>query len=104
MSWKIRYFESVEVWLDQLDSHRLKAVAKELRLLELCGNNLRLPHSRSLGQGLFELREKRYGLRLYYVFQKNKTICLLHAGGKSAQIKDIVIAKTRQLRLGRGVK
>ncbi|MEM9243600.1 MAG: type II toxin-antitoxin system RelE/ParE family toxin [Pseudomonadota bacterium] len=60
-----------------------------MKLLELCGNNLRLPHSRSLGQGLFELRERRYGLRVYYTYAKTGDIVLLHSGDKNNQPKDI---------------
>ena len=89
MEWNITYHASVEAWLEGLDQQRLKAVAQELRL----------PHSRSLGQGLFELREKHYGLRLYYVFRKNKSVCLLHAGNKDSQIKDILKAKAKQVML-----
>ncbi|MCL5260193.1 MAG: type II toxin-antitoxin system RelE/ParE family toxin [Gammaproteobacteria bacterium] len=64
-----------------------------MALLELCGNSLRLPHSKSLGEGLFELRERRFGVRIYYAFFKNQTIILLHAGNKSSQSKDIKKAK-----------
>lgn len=49
MLWKIKYLASVEAWLDALNKPQLKSIAKELRLVELCGNELRLPHSKSLG-------------------------------------------------------
>jgi len=61
-NWKVEYWcndngvSTVEKWLDSLTKEQLKSVAKEMKLLELCGNQLRLPHSRSLKQGLFELR------------------------------------------------
>src|SRR3989338_5132985 len=95
MRWKIGYLEMVQNWLDELDTQQLKSVAKELRLLELCGNTLKLPHSRALGNNLFELRERRYGLRLYYTFSKNNNIILLQGGNKSAQSRDIKIAQQR---------
>ncbi|OGT51875.1 MAG: hypothetical protein A3E84_05455 [Gammaproteobacteria bacterium RIFCSPHIGHO2_12_FULL_42_13] len=60
-----------------------------MRLLELCGNELKLPHSRALGGGLFELRERRFGLRLYYCFKPDQTILIAHAGDKSKQEADI---------------
>jgi len=85
----------IEAWLDELTKDQLKSVAKELLLLERCGNTLRLPHSRALGKGLFELREKIFGYRLYYTFLPNRTILLLHAGGKSKQQKDIELARLR---------
>lgn len=95
MYWDIRYLESVESWLEKLSKEQVKAVAKELKLLELSGNQLRLPHSRSLGHGLFELRERKYGFRLYYTFGKDKSVWLIHAGDKDSQEKDILKAKMK---------
>lgn len=93
MEWLIEYADFVEDWLDKLTSQQLKSVAKELRLLELSGNKLKLPHSKSLGNKLFELRERNYGYRLYYTFDKGKIILLLYAGDKSTQKRDIKKAK-----------
>jgi putative addiction module killer protein len=92
-NWNINYCDSVESWLDALDHAQYKSVSKELRLIELWGNNLGLPHSKSLGKGLFELRERRFGLRMYYCFYERKAILLLHAGNKSRQKKDIKLAR-----------
>ena len=58
-----------------------------MKLLELCGNLLKLPHSRSLKKGLFELRERKYGFRIYYTFLPNKIILMLYAGNKKSQDK-----------------
>ncbi|MCK4607933.1 MAG: type II toxin-antitoxin system RelE/ParE family toxin [Gammaproteobacteria bacterium] len=74
---------------------QLKSAAKEVRLLELCGSQLKLPHSKSLGQWLFELRERRFGLRIYYCFELDKLIVLLNAGDKKTQSRDI--KKAREL-------
>lgn len=98
-SWNLIYYNqgnsSVKKWLDSLTDEQLKSVAKELLLLEKCGNTLRLPHSKSLGKGLFELRERNFGYRIYYSFLPDFTIFLLHAGGKTSQNKDINIARER---------
>ena len=98
-SWNLIYYNekssSVKEWLDNLTHEQLKSVSKELLLLEKCGNTLRLPHSKALGKGLFELRERSFGYRIYYGFLPNFTIILLHAGGKTSQNKDIRIAKER---------
>ena len=98
-SWKIEYWHpkdqnssSIERLFDQLTDEQFKSVAKEIKLLELCGNTLRLPHGRAIGKGLFELRERKFGYRIYYVFIKNRVIVLLHAGNKSTQKKDIKAA------------
>ena len=96
--WKISYLastgkkNSVEKWLDELTTDQLKSVAKELRLLELCGNDLKMPHSRAMSKGLFELRERRYGYRIYYGFDRGEIIILLTAGDKTTQKRDIEMA------------
>lgn len=104
-SWTVTYWSEenekkpVEGWLDTLTKEQLKSVAKGLLMLERCGNTLRLPHSRALGKGLFELRDKHFGYRIYYGFLPNRTIPLLHAGDKSSQKKDIEIARLRLTKL-----
>lgn len=100
MNWELRYWGAeknnpVENWLDGLNNEQAKCVSKELKLLARCGSNLRLPHSKSLGQGLFELREQRYGFRIYYGFMKNCVIMLVAGGNKSTQERDIKIARLR---------
>ena len=97
--WKLKYWSetgsSLEIWFDKLTKEQFTNVAKELKLLECCGNQLRLPHSRALGGKLFELRERRFGYRIYYTFQGDHIIVLLHGGDKSSQKIDIKIAKVR---------
>jgi len=90
---------SVQCWLDERNTHQLKAIAKELKLLQLCGNTLRLPHSKALGESLFELRERSYGYRIYYTYSRSQNIILLEAGNKSTQRKDIKIARERLLKV-----
>ena len=86
MAWKIIYIEQVEKWLDKLDKTQLKSLVKELRMLERCGNKLKLPHTKSLGAGLFELRERQFGLRAYYTY-KDDNIGL--AGTYSYRLKQV---------------
>jgi putative addiction module killer protein len=95
MNWNILYLEPVETWLDSLDTLQFKSVSKEISLLTHHGNQLRLPHSRALGDGLFELRERQYGLRIYYGFEQGAVIILLHGGDKDSQQQDIKTAKQR---------
>jgi phage-related protein len=59
-----------------------------IELLTEHGPNLRLPHSRAFGDGLFELRPRgRSGIgRAFYCFMVDKRIVVLHA----------FIKKTRQ--------
>ncbi|WP_440615511.1 type II toxin-antitoxin system RelE/ParE family toxin [Cysteiniphilum sp. 6C5] len=91
--WEIKYLKIVEKWLDALTIPQYKSVAKELKLLEMCGNKLKLPHSKTLGGGLFELRKRKFGYRIYYKFEKDCVVLLLHAGDKTSQQKDIKRAK-----------
>ncbi|HSW75791.1 MAG TPA: type II toxin-antitoxin system RelE/ParE family toxin [Candidatus Saccharimonadales bacterium] len=99
--WRLEYWcddkgrSPLEEWLDSLSKEQFKSVARELKLLELSGNMLKLPHSRSLKMGLFELRDRKYGFRIYYTFLKNKIILMMHAGDKKTQDKDIDIARQR---------
>ena len=99
--WLIRYWNekrgesSIESWFDKLDQDQLKSVSKELKMLAEVGNKLRLPHSKPLGKSLFELRERKYGLRLYYGFHGKHVVVLLAAGDKSSQKRDIKIASER---------
>lgn len=66
-----------------------------MKLLARCGNTLKMPHSRTLKKGLFELRERQYGFRIYYAFLANKTILMLSSGNKKTQYKDIDVARQR---------
>ena len=90
--WDIHYLPEVEKSLDKLDNMKLKSLSKEMKLLELMGNLLRLPHSRALKAGLFELRERTYGLRIYYTFSAFNRIIMLCLGDKNHQDKDIELA------------
>lgn len=56
-------------------------------LLELYGNEVKEPHSKFIGQGLFELRVKGKDniAILFYAFQKDKKIYLLHGFIKKSQ-------------------
>lgn len=87
--------DSVERWLDSLEQQELNSVTKEVRMLQLLGNELTMPHSKALGKGLFELRERRYGFRIYYCFHGKQIIILLAAGDKHTQDKDIKKARKR---------
>jgi putative addiction module killer protein len=94
-SWILEFASELSFYLDKLSKEHLKSIAKELKLLELCGNNLKLPHSKALGRGLFELRERVYGYRIYYTFVASRKIILLNIGNKRTQQNDIKVARNR---------
>ena len=82
MAFQIEYFH--ERVLAQIESWPVDVVADYARLVELLidhGPDLRLPHSRAFGDGLFELRPKsKSGIgRAFYCFMLGKRIIVLHA-------------------------
>lgn len=82
MSWNIKYFNtSVEKDILNLPDGIL---ARYLRLTDMMivhGSNLGLPHTKSLSNGLFELRLKsKEGIgRVFYCTKVGKNIIMLHS-------------------------
>ena len=74
-------------------------IVHSIRLLRQYGNLLGMPHSKTLGSGLHELRIRgKEELRLFYCFTSRRAIYLLHALKKQKQEtpqKEIDIAKKR---------
>ncbi|MBU1745952.1 MAG: type II toxin-antitoxin system RelE/ParE family toxin [Proteobacteria bacterium] len=82
MSYSITYFHSrvkaeIESWPDGI----LADYARIVELLMEFGPNLRMPHSRAMGGGLFELRPRgREGIgRVFYCFVIGQRVVILHA-------------------------
>lgn len=101
--WHIEYWVNsqgnspLEKWFDKLTKEQLKAVYKLIEMLQIAGKSLKMPHSKALGDGLFELREPRFGYRIYYCFKNDQLIILLASGDKKSQQKDIDTAYKRLL-------
>ena len=99
MTFEIEYFH--ERVLGEIEAWPIDVLADYARLVELLmeyGPNLRLPHSRAFGNGLFELRPKgRAGIgRAFYCFQIGKRVVVLHAF-----IKKTPQTPDRELKLAR---
>lgn len=99
MAFEIEYFH--ERVLAEIESWPVDVLADYARLAELLieyGPNLRLPHSRAFGDGLFELRPKgRAGIgRAFYCFLMGKRVIVLHAF-----IKKTPQTPDRELKLAR---
>ena len=84
----LEYFHSrvkndIESWPDGI----LADYARLVELLMEFGPNLRMPHSRAMGDGLFELRPRgREGIgRVFYCFVVGQRIVILHAFVKKTQ-------------------
>jgi putative addiction module killer protein len=85
-------------WLADLDDSSFRKVDKLLGLLRVLGRDLRPPHCRFLGEGLFELRDTATGpgFRVYYTWQDDVIVILLAGGDKGSQAQDIEMARRRQ--------
>lgn len=88
MAFEIEYFHKRV--LAEIHSWPVDVLADFARLAELLaehGPNLRLPHSRALGEGLFELRPRgRSGIgRAFYCFVIARRIVVVHAFIKKSQ-------------------
>ena len=102
MTFHIEYFH--ERVLAEVESWPVEVLADYARLVELLaehGPNLRLPHSRALGEGLFELRPRgRSGIgRAFYCFLVEKRVVVLHAFIKKTQQTPDRELKTARKRL-----
>lgn len=101
MSYTIEYFHSrvqteIESWPDGI----LADYARILELLMEFGPNLRMPHSRAMGGGVFEVRPRgREGIgRAFYCFVVGQRIIILHAFIKKTQAtpeQELKIARRR---------
>jgi len=101
MNWNIKYFnENIE---NQILDLPVGLLARYLKLTDLMlthGSNLGLPHTKSLSNGLFELRLKsKEGIgRVFYCTKVGKNIIMLHVFIKKSQKipkKEIDIALKR---------
>ncbi len=101
MAFEIGYFHARV--LSEIESWPVDVLADYARLAELLmehGPSLRLPHSRALGDGLFELRPRgREGIgRAFYCFLVGKRVVVLHAFIKKSQQtpdSDLKLARKR---------
>ena len=88
MGYSIEYFH-VRVRAE-IESWPVDVVADYAHIVELLvehGPNLRLPHSRAFGDGLFELRPRgKSGIgRAFYCFLVGQRVVVLHAFIKKSQ-------------------
>ncbi|MFT7507677.1 MAG: phage-related protein [Acidimicrobiales bacterium] len=82
---QIILLESVEELLSSLTEKEVAKVIRTIELLEEFGNNLGMPHSRHMTDGLLELRIRgTREIRIFYCFHNNKAV-LLHACIKKTQ-------------------
>lgn len=77
--------DSVELFLGSLNAKEIAKVIRTIELLEEFGNDLGMPHSRHMSDGLLELRVRgTREIRIFYCFHKKQAV-LLHACIKKTQ-------------------
>ena len=82
MSWIIDYYsEDVRLEVEALPTGIRASYTRLTDLLEEFGLDLRMPHSRAMGGGLFELRPKgREGIaRVFFCMKVGRKIVILHS-------------------------
>jgi hypothetical protein len=105
MAFVVEYFHPRV--LSEIEAWPVDVLADYARLVELLteyGPSLRLPHSRALGDGLFELRPRgRSGIgRAFYCFVIGRRVVVLHAFVKKTQQtpdRELKLARKRQKEL-----
>jgi phage-related protein len=101
MNWTITYYsESVQNEILAMPACFLARFLKYTDRMELYGPNLGMPHTRSMGEGLFELRLKAAeGIaRVFYCTMIGKKIVILHQFTKKTEktpLKELAIARRR---------
>jgi phage-related protein len=73
----------VEEFIQSLPERERVSVRARIEFLAEVGNRIREPLSKSLGNGLFELRVK--SARIFYCFKPGGVIVLLHGFTKKSQ-------------------
>jgi phage-related protein len=108
MPYSIEYFS--QRVLDEIESWPVGVLADYARLAEMLmefGPSLRMPHSRTMGSGLFELRPRGpEGIgRAMYCYMSGQRIVVLHAFVKKTQAtsrRDLEIAQRRMKEVRNG--
>jgi phage-related protein len=101
MAWTITYYsESVQDEILDLPAHILARFLRYADRMELYGPDLGMPHTRAIGDGLFELRLKAVeGIaRVFYCTMMGKRIVMLHQFIKKTDktpFKELAIARRR---------
>jgi len=101
MPWTIDYYsEAVRLEIEALPVGIRAAYVRLTELLEEFGLELRMPHSRAMGGGLYELRPRgREGIaRVFYCALVGRRIVILHSFMKKTRrtpARELAIARRR---------
>ncbi len=98
MRWSIVLSSEVVQWYETLGVHDAAVVDRKLELLATAGSQLRMPHSRALGGGLFEIRLSCEGVarRITYIFQPGLQIITLTTFRKNRNNEQSEVERARR--------
>jgi len=88
----------IRAFIDSLERRDLADALALIKLAEEQGNRLRGPHSKSLGDGLYELRGKQ--VRIFYVFGPGRGVITLLSGiiKKQDRIPESALTQARRFK------
>jgi hypothetical protein len=97
-SWSVELEPEVEQWLESLPTGPFGTAAFHVDRLAEQGSALRMPHSRALGGGLFELRFdlERNAQRITFFFPGDRRIVLLTTFRKQRSNERSEVTRARQ--------
>lgn len=102
MAWRLSEYSTeagnvpVVEYLESAPPNEQKKAAALILLLQERGNTLREPHSKALGDGLYELRDVTTGVRVFYTMLPEKRAVLL--GGMTKKRDEIPAGTLRRIR------
>ncbi|MCR4313778.1 MAG: type II toxin-antitoxin system RelE/ParE family toxin [Candidatus Uhrbacteria bacterium] len=84
---EIRFFHhEIEEFVVSLEKPTIAKVLRTFDLLEKFGHQLGMPHSKKVGDGIFELRIRGVQeVRFLYTFQRSRIVIVLHGFVKKSQ-------------------
>jgi len=109
-NWTIRFYtnsrgdELVQDFIRRQDKQTKSKISRSIDLINKYGPDLGLPHSRYLGDGIYELRIRgKNEVRIFYIaVVSNLEVIFIHAFKKRTQKmprKEYIIAKERRATL-----
>jgi len=97
-AWSVELEPEVEEWLASLGARQFAIAAARIDRLSELGPRIRMPHSRALGAGLFELRfeMERAAMRVPYFLPGDHRIVLLTVFRKQRQNERAEVERARR--------
>lgn len=105
MLWQIVFYsDEVETEIEAMSADLVARFAHFIELLKLFGPALREPHTKALGDGLFEarLKGKETIARVFFAYEKGRIVIMLHGFIKKSQktpLRELAVARERHAKV-----